>query len=167
MAVSRVYLDSYYLLEMVERMPERDVKKLMYTIKSNSFEIFVPQIVLGEVVAKLFTKHPQTRADLLSRLPEILLQHNIDLDVCLTPPLTGAAFEIMRSLHSADPRLGKTDIMILSHALVDPDSKFFFTPDSDLIGSSKVAEYERGMRSEGKRNVRLTISEGLHQTARL
>lgn len=119
MAVSRAYLDSYYLLEMVKPTPDSDVKKMFYKIKNDSFEVFVSQTVLGEVVAKLFPTPTQYGKDALSKLPEILKKHNIDLATYLTPPRDGA-FEIMCYLNNKDPRLDNTDIMILSHALADP-----------------------------------------------
>ena len=55
----------------------------------------------------------------MSKLPEILKKHNIDLATYLTPTRDGA-FEIMCYLNNKDPRLDNTDIMILLHALADP-----------------------------------------------
>lgn len=49
MGVSRVYLDSYYLVELVKEGGEAsDVRSLLYKLaSSNTFEVFVSQIALG------------------------------------------------------------------------------------------------------------------------
>lgn len=162
LAVSRVYLDSYYLLEMIYKGDSyRDVKKLLYKIKEPAFEVFVPQIVLGEVVAKVFRQPAREWASTLSQLSKTLQDHGIDPDACLTPPQKDMAFEIMHYLSVADPRLDTTDIIILSHALADPCSKFFFTPDSKLVQNLKISEYEKKLRKEGKRATDLKISDAL------
>ena len=160
MGISRVYLDSYYLLEMITRTPDSDVKKLLYTIKSNSFEIFVPQIVLGEVVAKIFTKPAQDREDALSKLHKVLQDHGIDPASCMPPP-QGAVLEIARCLRNVDSYLYMTDVLIISHALADPNSKFFFTPDSKLTQNHKILECEKRLRDDNKRETELRISDGL------
>ena len=160
MGISRVYLDSYYLLEMITRTPDRDAKKLLYTIKSDSFEIFVPQIVLGEVVAKIFTKPAKDREDALSKLHKVLQDHGIDPDSCMPPP-PGAVLEIARRLRAADSYLDVTDALIVSHALADPHSKFFFTPDSKLTQNPRVKELEKLLRIDNQRDAKLKISGGL------
>ena len=160
MGISRVYLDSYYLLEMITRTPNRDVKKLLYTIKSDSFETFVPQIVLGEVVAKIFTKPAQDREDALSKLHKVLQDHGIDPASCMPPP-QGAVLEIARCLRNVDSYLYMTDVLIISHALADPNSKFFFTPDSKLTQNPELKELENLLRIDNKRETELKISGGL------
>lgn len=161
MGISRVYLDSYYVLEMVNKnKSHRDVQKLMYRLKQPAFEVLVSQTVLGEVVAKILPKPAQERADALSRLPKILQDHGIDPSACLTPP-PSAAFKIMKRLHDNDPYLEATDIMIMSHVLADPNSKFFFTNDAKLLKSRQIKECERQLRDDGKRAVELVVSGGL------
>lgn len=159
--ISRAYLDSYYLLEMVDKSKSRgDVQKLLYQIKQPTFQVFVSQTVLGEVVAKILQKPARERSDALSKLPQILQDHNIDAAACLTPP-QGEALEIMRHLRAADTYLDVTDIMIVSHALADPRSKFFFTPDSTLTQNHRLHEYEKRLREDAKRETELKISDGL------
>ena len=135
------------------------LQKLLYTIKSASFEIIVSQIVLGEVAAKILKKPAQERKDALFKLPRILLDHNINSSSCLSPP-RGEALEIMRHLRDTDPYLDMTDIMIVSHVLSDPASRFF-TPDSRLTQNRKLREYEKRLREDKKREAKLKISDGL------
>lgn len=159
--ISRVYLDSYYVLEMVNKNKSHlDVQKLMYRLKQPAFEVLVSQTVLGEVVAKILLKPAPECADALSRIPQILQDHNIDPVACLTPP-PSAALEIMQHLHSNDPYLDATDIMIVSHVLSDPNSKFFFTNDAKLLKSRQIKECEQQLRDDGKRETDLKISGGL------
>lgn len=136
-----------------------DVKKLLYRLKQPSFEVFVSQTVLGEVVAKILQKHTHENRNALSELPQILQDHNIDPAASLTPPL-GTALEIMRHLHRADQYLDTTDIMIVSHVLADPKSKFFFTNDSKLIGNLAICEHEADLRNRKRREAKLEIKDG-------
>lgn len=160
MGISRVYLDSYYLLEMVDKNKSRgDVQKLLYQLKQPTFEVFVSQTVLGEVVAKILQKPAHEQSNALSKLPRILQDHNIDTAACLTPP-QGEALEIMRHLRAADQHLDTTDIMIVSHALADPKSRFFFTTDSKLIGNLAISEHDADLRNSQKREAELTIKDG-------
>lgn len=90
----------------------------------------------------------------MERLYKQLSKYDINHDNMTTPKKE--AFEIMMSL-SKDAYLDATDIMIVSHALSDPDSKFFFTPDIKLLDNQVIKETEKKLREDGRRNVKLTI----------
>ncbi|MCE2509279.1 MAG: hypothetical protein J4G04_08350 [Nitrosopumilaceae archaeon] len=75
-------------------------------------------------------------------------------------PVEKGAFSIMVTLSGKDESLDATDVMILSHVLSDPDSKFFFTIDSDILENSAVTDLEKDLRDEGKRRTALKISDG-------
>ena len=52
MGTSRAYLDTYYLLEVVfEERHKNPTEHLFSQIHNNSFEVFIPQIVVGEAVS--------------------------------------------------------------------------------------------------------------------
>ncbi len=53
MGVSRVYLDSYYPVELVKEGGEAsDVRSLLYKLaNNNAFDVFISQIALGEALA--------------------------------------------------------------------------------------------------------------------
>ena len=54
-------------------------------------------------------------------------------------------------------RLTPNDAMILSEVLADPDSKFFFTRDGDILENLKIKNYENSLFEDGSRNTRLKI----------
>ena len=165
MGISRAYLDSYYLLEMVYRTDSHsDVQKLLYQLKQNTFEVFVSQTVLGEVITKIFQRSASTHTDVLSKLPNVLQDHNINPTNCLTP-LPSEALDIMSYIRKHDLYLDMTDIMIVSHALADPKSKFFFTNDTKLIGNSVINKYDVALNNDGKREMNLEIRDGFRARA--
>ena len=74
-------------------------------------------------------------------------------------PTETDAFDIMVALRDEDNSLGATDIMILSHVLSDPDSKFFFTTDSKILENVVITDLEKRLRDEEKRNESLKIRD--------
>lgn len=94
----------------------------------------------------------------MDRLVGTIEKYGIDIDRCLVP-VAKSAFEIMEEVRGRDQRLDGTDIAILAHALADPDAKVFLTIDCDMTDNPAIGEYERKLRSEGRRNVKLNITD--------
>ena len=69
------------------------------------------------------------------------------------------AFEIMVALGAKDKSPDATDIMIVSHVLSDPDSKFFFTADSNMLENVAITYLEKDLNARGKRHTTLQISD--------
>lgn len=128
----------------------------MYKASKGSFEIVVPQIVLGEAVSKILKRGKGARR-LMDRLVGTIEKYGIDIDRCLVP-VSKSTFEIME-MRRRDQRLDGTDIAILAHALADPDAKFFLTIDVDMMDNPAIDGYEIELRDEGRRNVKLNITD--------
>ena len=113
-----MYIDTYYLLEMVLKGDKKhDAEKILYKARKGSFELVVPQIVLGEAVSKILKRGKDARR-LMGRLVDTIEKYGIDVNVCLAP-VAKSAFEIMEEVRRRDPRLDGTDLAILAHALAD------------------------------------------------
>lgn len=159
MGISRAYLDSSYLLALIKDEDEaEEVKHVLYQLRSNAFEVFVPHIVLGEVCGVIFRdyKSGQGRQDKMAKLVDVVSSNKIPWKNM--KPAKKDALDIMVIL-SKDEWLDATDAMILSHVLSDPDSKFFFTTDHIMLRNMATAELEKSLRDDGKRRVALKISE--------
>ena len=158
MGTSRAYLDTYYLLEVLfDGYYKQDIKRLFARIDSNAFEVFIPQIVLGEAVSQIFEKSAtKTQA---GRLMEMLahLMQEYKWGTANMPPPSNRAFHIAAELARVDNRLAGVDTEILSIALADPDSKFLFTPDRILVRNENICDYELRLRQNGERNTKLKI----------
>ena len=160
MGASRAYLDTYYLLEVVfEGEHKRHVEHLLSQISNSSFEIFIPQIVVGEAVSQMYEKcGGRTRPDrLLERFASMMEKYGWGDANMLPPP--NKSFRIATELLRVDDRLAGADVVILAQALTDPDSKFLFTPDETLVENENICNYERRLRQNGKRNTKLKILE--------
>lgn len=160
MGIPRAYIDSYYLLEVVFGGKNRyDAERILYKASKGSFDVFVLQVVLGEVVSKILVgKKPARHA--VCALVDTIEKYNIDVRKRLVPVDKGA-FAIMRELRDKDQRLEGTDIMILAHVLHDPDSKFFLTTDRKMINNQMIADYEEEMRRSKRRNTELKITDSV------
>lgn len=159
MGISRAYLDSFYLLALIkDEDGEYDVEHMLYQFKSNAYEVLVPYIVLGEVCGVIFRDYEsdQDRREKITKMADIITDNKIKWENI--QPTESKSFDIMMALRR-DEFLDDTDIMILSHVLSDPDSKFFFTPDSKILENMAITDLEKMLRDEGKRNTQLKIRE--------
>ncbi len=110
-------------------------------------------------MAKILQKYDGTKLyTFLEKLVKMIQKYGIDANTCLTPPGNNA-FTIMTELQRRGTYLDMTDIMILSHVLADPCSKFFLTPDGKLLDNPKIIDYEKELREAGSRKEKLKISE--------
>jgi len=162
MGASRTYLDTYYLLEVVfEGNYKQDVERLLSQISGGSFEVFIPQIVVGEAVSQMYEKcGGRTRPDrLLERFASLMEKYGWG-DANMPPP-PNKSFRIAAELAGVDGRLAGVDAELLALALADPDSKFLFTLDNTLLRNKGICDYELRLRHGGERNTRLNISEYL------
>lgn len=157
--ISRAYLDTYYLLEIVlGGRHKRYVERLPSQISSR-FMVLIPQIVLGEAISQIYEK----RGDgmwpdkLMERFTSVMNKYGWDNSNMPPPP--NWSFQIMDELLRVDDRLEGTDVVILAQALADPDSKFLFTRDRTLGKNENVCNYELRLRQSGRRNTKLKITE--------
>ena len=80
MGISRVYIDTYYLQEIVLKGDNKhDADSILYKASKGSFEIVVPQIVLGEAVSKILKRGKDARP-LMDRLVGTIEKYGIDAD---------------------------------------------------------------------------------------
>lgn len=133
---------------------------MLHNLRSNAFDVFVPFVVLGEVCGVVFRdfKSDQDRRDKTAKMVDIITSNGIQWENI--KPTETDAFDIMVALRDKDNSLGATDIIILSHVLSDPDSKFLFTTDSDILENAAITELEKDLRDEEKRNTPLKIRDG-------
>lgn len=160
MSISKAYLDSAYLLALIkEEDGASDVENMLYRLRSNAFDVFVPHIVLGEVCGVIFRDYEsdRDRRDKTARLVDMMDSNGIQQENM--KPVEKDAFGIMVALSRKDESLDATDVMILSHVLSDPDSKFLFTTDSNMLENAAITDMEKDLRDEGKRHTTLKISD--------
>lgn len=154
------YLDSSYLIGIVSDKPSEQskVKDLLSKI-SKRCEIVVPQVVIGEVVS-VITKNIDNTSKAYEKMQKFLNELYMILKPtsCL-PPLEKEALCYAHVLSNRDSNLDITDLLIISQALQDRDSKYLFTSDSKLLRSKTIKEFECEIRKEGKRNKILKIKE--------
>ena len=163
--VSRAYIDTHYFLSIVyDEGDSQDARLLLSQLGSNSYRVLVPQIILGEIVAKILDKSDadSLRND-LGKLGEIFFKYKISVEECL-PGTSKDTPRIMLDMQGLDERLTPNDAMILSEVLADPDSKFFFTRDRVILASLKIKKYENSLFEDRSRNTRLKIRDDLQNT---
>ena len=121
----------------------------------------VPQVVLGETIAKIFTLFDEKEhVTILENFYHILTKYKIDLEKNL-PGITNQICKIMLKLQQLDSNLSNNDALILAHVIADPNSKFFFTNDKTMLINQNVTTYINDLYKDGKRKMKLEIRETL------
>ncbi len=161
MGVSKAHLDSPYLLSLIKDEPgAREVKRMLYRLRSNAFEVFVPHTVLGEICGVIYRdfESDRDRRDKMAALADAMGSNKIPWENA--KPTNKDALDTVAAL-GKDEWLDTTDAPILSQVLTDPDSKFFFTTDRIMLRNAAVVDLERALRGAGKRRAALEILEDL------
>lgn len=153
-----------HFVEVVTDGPDAaESRKVFYDSKRHRYNVVVPQIILGEILAVILGKYNSYReheARLVMLLKAIYDSGaNIKGGLIVFDPWKMR--EIVKDLTEIDPRLKRTDLIVLALALADPNSVRLFTKDSVILRSEGIIEYERMMRDRGHRNVRLKITHTL------
>ena len=155
-----MYLDSSYLLTLIKGEPKaREVRQMLYNLQANVFEVFVPHIVLGEICGVIFRdfESESDRYEKMTKLTKVITDNNIPWKNM--KPAEEGAFDIMVALSGRDKLLDATDVMIMSHVLSDPYSKYFFTRDRKMLYSTVIMDMDKSLNDDGKRHVTLKILE--------
>ena len=146
----------FYLIGLTKK-PSHDINRLLSCLKHNTYNIIISQIVLGESIAVIMRDNNDP-SEIIKKLCNKMYKYGIGSDNMKPPPKE--AFDIMMLL-SSKTDLGPTDTMIVSHALADPNSKFFFTSDSKLIGNQVIEDIEKELRDNDKRSVEMIIQDSI------
>lgn len=157
---SHVYLDTSVLVGLIPgKMRDRShYKSVLSRLDAHTIDVIVPQVVLGEAVAVVMRDIPDS--ELQQSLWTVLndVQCVVDQKHGI-PPVT---MDIVTLATDLSMKLGLssfTDALVLAHALNATLSTRLITDDAELH-SSKVGELERQMRSDGKRERTLSVTDG-------
>jgi len=160
---TRVYVDTWLLRGLVSKKKHErmDAKREISRLESNSFDVVIPQIVIGETVSVLMRDFPDP-SEAKNRLVKLYdsIKKILDPSSCL-PPISMLILEKARELKSGDGNLKDTDAIIVSHTLLDPNSQRLLTADTDLLNSEFIKQMENEMRASRIRRKRLKIVDGL------
>jgi len=158
-----VFLDSWLLRGYVSSntLEASDARHQLSKLESNSYSVFIPQIVIGETISTMLRDFP-TKHDLDNKLSKLTdtLQSILDLRKNL-PPLTMLVVDKAHELIEMDSVLDNTDALIASHALMEPYSQRLLTDDRKLLDSEAIKEMDKRMNSDRIRKKRLKIVDGL------
>ena len=152
----RVHLDTWAFMVVLLGGKYADIlKDIMRRSGAGSYSLVACQAALGEADAVIL-RRGKDAARMLLALLSLLADHRIDPGRCM-PPLDAAVLAIVNELMAVVPELDMTDRIILAHALADPDSVFFITGDTKMIGNDAIARYEERLRKQGRRSTKLVI----------
>lgn len=129
---------------------------MLYKLRASTF-VFVPYVVLREICGVIFRDFVsgQDKRDKMVKLVDTMDSNGISWKNM--KPIERDTFEIMIALSGRDKLLDATDIMIVSHILSDPNSKFFFTVDSNMLDNTAIVYLEKDLNTNGKWHTILKI----------
>ena len=162
MGITTIYLDTWFLRVMASntQSDKREARAYLTKFKSNSFNVIVPQLAIGEAFSTILRDcgDPNEAYNSLKKLLDML--NVITKPDCLKPMKITIAKKAVE-LKTVDSQLGDTDTILVAHALIDPDSQMFFTFDSKLLKSIAIITEEEKMRNDNQRKQKLKIVDTL------
>lgn len=159
-----VHHDAVHFMEAVTRGPRADeARKVFYDSRRHNYLVIVSQIILGEIVAVILRKYGSygEHEAALGRLLKVIYDSGAEIGRSFATFDPWKLRGMVRDLSELDSRLKRTDLIVLALALADPNSVRLFTRDNVLLENTRIMEYEARLRGEGKRNVRLLITDML------
>ncbi|GEM_PF-2034317 len=161
--LQHIYIDTCYFHAYLwgkheeKTFSKKIMKKIENSIKKNSnIKVIIPFTIVGELLNNMYQDSFDTKKieDYFYKFLNLIEKLRADL----RPSKSNEFFNIATKIREKDNRIGNTDILILSHALCDPNSKYALFIDQDVLHSTVIRDMEEKMRQEGKRRQKLEIT---------
>jgi hypothetical protein len=171
----RVYLDTSYLIPIIKkRVTDKSdekssiVERSMYRAR-DKYKIIIPQIVVGELFAKLpelmknltDEAHQLEVAKLVSSLIGVLEDYTGEEFIGLIPINRGAIDISLRIVEYESRITDPTDSLLVAQAVADPHSEYLLTFDRDILQSNGIRTFIKNLVDDGVRSYELKITDEL------
>ena len=150
------YLDTDLIQGYLWGKPDekKATRRTLLRLKSSRLLVKVPFVVVGELINNLIRADLESKDDLLKNFFSFIKEFGADL----VPP-SKFGYRICNELFEKDPLLKPVDALIVSQAFSDALSTRLLTTDKVLLNSLAIRDYEEGLRKDGRRRQKLTITE--------
>jgi predicted nucleic acid-binding protein len=138
------------------KMRRKKAIDLFKSISDPEYNVIVSQVVVGETITKLLSRKRKLYHRLFSRFIYIFRWLGINTRNSMEP-ISKDILIITQELLERDHRLDVTDAVIVAAALANPNSRVLYTVDGKLVDNPKIIEYEKELRTAGKRKEELVI----------
>jgi hypothetical protein len=170
----RVYLDTSYLIPIIKkRVTDKSdekssiVERSMYRAR-DKYKIIIPQIVVGELFAKLpelmknltDEAHEHKVAKLVSSLIGVFEDYTGEEFIGLMP-INREAIDISLKIVEYENRIDPTDSLLVAQAAADPHSEYLPTFDKKILESKGIRTFIKKLMDDGVRGNKLKITAEL------
>jgi len=170
----RIYLDTSYLIPIIKkRVTDKSddessvAERSMYRARDN-YKIIIPQIVVGELFAKLpelmknltDEAHEHNVAKLVSSLIGVFEDYTGEEFIGLMP-INREAIDISLKIVEYEDRIDFTDVLLVAQAAVDPQSEYLLTFDGGILKSTGISTFINKLVDDGVRSYELKITDEL------
>jgi hypothetical protein len=147
----RVYLDTSYLIPIIKKRvtdkSDEKSKRSMYRAR-DKYKIIIPQIVVGELFAKLpelmknltDEAHEHKVAKVVSTLIGVLEDYTDEEFIGLMP-INREAIDISLKIIEYENRIDPTDSLLVAQAAADPHSEYLLTFDKKILESKGIRTF--------------------------
>lgn len=141
-----------------DRPQERSARRLLERLRDKNLEPVVSQIVVGELVAVMLKN--------LSHIPKekevnFLSKIYTYFEPAAIKPVTIDSVKYATRLIDLDLRIGPVDALIVAQALLDRDSQYLLTFDTQLVVSKSIRQLDEEVRNKGIREHQLYVTSEL------
>jgi len=143
------------------------VERSMYRAR-DKYKIIIPQIVVGELFAKLpelmknltDEAHQLKVAKLVSSLIGVFEDYTGEEFIGLMP-INREAIDISLKIVEYEDRIDFTDVLLVAQAAVDPQSEYLLTFDGGILKSTGISTFINKLVDDGVRSYELKITDEL------
>ncbi len=143
------------------------VERSMYRAR-DKYKIIIPQIVVGELFAKLpelmknltDEAHEHKVAKLVSSLIGVFEDYTGEEFIGLMP-INREAIDISLKIVEYEDRIDFTDVLLVAQAAVDPQSEYLLTFDGGILKSTGISTFINKLVDDGVRSYELKITDEL------
>ncbi len=148
--MNRTYLDTSILLQAIiaKSQARSDATSILNRIRALGYQVIIPHVVVGESLSQIIAKSdniPLSTKELLE-----WIQNLVPAPRECMPPASRKICELAVELLKGDDRIDSCDAIIVSHALLDPDSQYLLTTDTEIRDSSYIQNKIEELRSNLK-----------------
>lgn len=161
--MNRTYLDTSLLLRAI--LDKSELKALaghtLERMRSSGYEVIIPHIVIGESFSQIIIKSQPS--DIQRHIKELLewIQKLIPTSHTCMPPVSKEVCTLALELLSEETWIDPCDIIIISHALLDPNSRYLLTTDENIHRSLVILNKMNELKSSGRRTYDLEITDSI------
>ena len=151
--MTNTYIDTSVLVESIlgkNKAKSEDMRTLS-RIQSTGQKVMMPQLVIGETYFQIYDDEISTSNEVHLNVKKFteLIQSLVPITHGCTPAFSKEILELSLEIREKDSNLDYCDSLIVSHVLLDLDSRYLYTMDTSIQESTFIQQKLTQRKNDG------------------